>query len=513
MFDGNSVFLKYWYIDAFFPFYHITELPGRNRGVSGSVAVGTNIGINIYSADDKKKAAGEAIKYMMSKENVKKYVLTKHMYSAIKDIYDDEDICALLNCDFFKNVQLIKRPMLDIVDDYNQYSDQYRAFAYEFMYGDKSAEETLTKINEITRYFDFSLSTYDSPVGLILFIVIIIITLIIVASLLFLNIPNFQNFFSFLPKDLWYVVILGIVVLLCYNYLGFGPVTVVKCHLQLLSISLGLTLIFIPVLYKLICNFPEENDKSQWVFEHKYLFVGAFVFLDILLNVICIATPFDVEEMNYYNVNRNYKKCKMNGSGLIMEYLIIGLKIIFVFAMTFLIFIEWSLRETVYDVKFIISGIYVDVLSIILIVIIEYIKFDNYIVYNTIHQLIFLLFVVSNYFFLYGIRIIVALFAKEKDDMFNFSTSSAKLKNKYVSGQNTNVSEKTENTSIDNSSNDNRKSKVLKMMNYHYRSSISNNRSGTAINTINSNYCTSGVSQSQPQSQLQIEVKTESSDQ
>ncbi|OUM57627.1 hypothetical protein PIROE2DRAFT_17322, partial [Piromyces sp. E2] len=129
--SGGFIFLKFWYIPDYH-LYTITPLPGGKDGISGSCIGGYNIGINSYITDEKKEASIKVLEYINSKEIQKKVIKEYHLYSAIPSLYDDEDVCATVNCTFIKNMQFTLRPK---EKNYNYYSKQFRTYIYEFLYG------------------------------------------------------------------------------------------------------------------------------------------------------------------------------------------------------------------------------------------------------------------------------------------------------------------------------------------------------------------------------------------
>ena len=71
-----------------------------------------------------------------------------------------------------------------------------------------------------------------------------------------------------------------------------------------------------------------------------------------------------------------------------------------------LIFMEWNIRETSFDVKYLATALFMDILSLLLFNIIDKIIFKNYILYNLLLAITILIFAVFNHLFVYFIRII-----------------------------------------------------------------------------------------------------------
>lgn len=152
--DVNNIFSKTWYIP------HMTDskftlIPGNKEGISGSVIGGFNVAINKYSSIDKQKDAAIIVEFITSKEIQKKMVLSDKIFSAIPSIYDDEEVCAVVDCEIFKNVQLITRPSSK-QHDYSTFSSKFRKAIYEYLYGDKSVKDAMKNVQKIVDEFESS---------------------------------------------------------------------------------------------------------------------------------------------------------------------------------------------------------------------------------------------------------------------------------------------------------------------------------------------------------------------
>lgn len=55
------------------------------------------------------------------------------------------------------------------------------------------------------------------------------------------------------------MIIFGIIMILSIGLFNIGEITILKCHLKNFLYSLGITFIYIPLFYKLIIYFSEEN--------------------------------------------------------------------------------------------------------------------------------------------------------------------------------------------------------------------------------------------------------------
>ncbi|OUM61738.1 hypothetical protein PIROE2DRAFT_12195, partial [Piromyces sp. E2] len=160
--NANVLFLKYWYYSNINPLFNVTALPGNKEGISGSTIGGYNLGINKYINENKKKACIDAFTYMTSKYMQTKIVKEKGLLSAISEIYNDDEICIHVDCEFFKSIQPIARPT-NKINDYTKYSENFRNYIYEFLYGNITSYEVLKKINDITKIYYISINSEDTP--------------------------------------------------------------------------------------------------------------------------------------------------------------------------------------------------------------------------------------------------------------------------------------------------------------------------------------------------------------
>ncbi|OUM58476.1 hypothetical protein PIROE2DRAFT_16238, partial [Piromyces sp. E2] len=165
LFDGNALFLKYWKIYSN-PIYKVSPLPGIKEGISGSTAGGSNIGISIYSKGEKRIAAVKVLQYISSKEVQKEeVVLNNNLLSAIPSLYDDPEVCEKIDCDFFKSIQYIPRPIQQI-DNYDEYSTFFRKNIYDYLFGDKPISNVLKTISNIKTNFYIKVNQEDSYLGI-----------------------------------------------------------------------------------------------------------------------------------------------------------------------------------------------------------------------------------------------------------------------------------------------------------------------------------------------------------
>ena len=477
--DGNSIFLKYWIIGEpllsdVLQKYYISIIPGMKEGISGSILSGNNIGIIKNIAEDRKEAALEVLKFFTSKDYQKEKFKANLLSTGIDELLNDEEACENGICDLAKAIQYTVEPEF-IKDQSEDYSKRYQKYIYQYLYENKTIEETLKKIKDITDIYYIALNTENSYIGLVCFIFFSILSILMLLSLIFIIKENFRPYVMFLPEDLWIITVLGSVLILWIPFISYGPVNTLKCHVNLLLLSIGYTLSVCPTMYKLIARFPEDNKLIIWIYKHKYLFLLFNILIDGLMNSVfliklCTSQKVLIED------GESFEKCKYNGEYsfiLLMIY-----KFIVIALILFLVFVEWNNPSTKYDMRFIILALYIDILSIILIYVFHVIKIKNYKLFFLVQAINTTTISLSNYLFLFGFRILLGLIRKQsiKLELIN------RINDSFINNE-TQLQSKTCSSSSNNNKNDNNNNN-----NFIYKSNVMNDNG----NTVNSESLSSG---------------------
>lgn len=463
--------------------YVLTALPGVKEGISGSVIGGYNLGISDNIDDSRKQAAVTAFEYITSKDMQKRFIIKNKLFSGIPSLYDEEDVCALVDCPFFKSIQLIARPTSK-AKDYSTYSEKFRNYIHEFLYGDSSAYDVLKKINDLSKFYYLSADRTDSSIGFCIIIVFIVLSLVMLFSLRFLFIEKYKPYFRFIPGDMWILTVFGCFIIMCTCFTGLGEASILKCQLKTLLLSVGFTLSMIPVFCKMIACFPDDNSISYWVGHNKYMFLSIFVLCDFLLYSLSINNPYEIDDIIVAD-GQNFQVCKTTKNGKLMVNLTLGSKIIIILCLLFLTFIEWNIDIIRRDIRYLSIALYVDTISIGLLLIVKYMSVENYIAYYGISNLLYMFFAFTNFSFLYGYRIIRALFVKETDDdlfLKNFRKNASSNGNLYMMDSSTSNKFSTSN----NSNKDTNSQMSSKILSYHYRKNINNNNNNTDYSSSSS---------------------------
>jgi len=285
--NGKAIFIKYWLVGEPLlsnPPYYTSILPGLKEGISGTLALGKNMGIVKNISKEKKNATLEVVKYFTSKVNHMNFIKNKIYSVVIPELLDHEYVCKFAPCDLYKKIQFTGEPSFILDNDEPEnYRKIYKIYIYQILYENKTVEEIMKDFDDLTKIYTISLDTENSYIGLICFIFISVISLLMLLSLIFLFNDNFFPFFKFLSIDLWIITVLGSIIILWVPVINYGQTETFKCHLQPLLLCIGYTLNICPSMDKLISYFPEEYKITIWITKHKYIYLLLNILIDVLL--------------------------------------------------------------------------------------------------------------------------------------------------------------------------------------------------------------------------------------
>ncbi|OUM57165.1 hypothetical protein PIROE2DRAFT_17925 [Piromyces sp. E2] len=264
--NGDALFVKLYYIPGLLndesP-YRLSPMPGIKKGISGTILVGYNIGIINNINERKIEPAIEVIKYITSRKIQKELALKEIIISGITSLYEEDDVCSKIKyCELYKYPQTIIRP--PNVFDSDNYYEKYTNYFFEFLYKNETAQNALKKMEDLTKFYNISLDSNETYLGIIMNISSTCFFILILSSISLMYMKKFKNDFYFLPNSFWYILIFGIEMILTTSFTKVGPITVVKCHLNCLLLTLSYSFIYVPLLYKLIITFPDNNKYSIW---------------------------------------------------------------------------------------------------------------------------------------------------------------------------------------------------------------------------------------------------------
>jgi len=405
----NTYLFSRFFFTFYDPSFTPSALPGAKEGVSGTIVIPNNIAVSKYIDDDRKEAAIEFVKFVASKDVQKRFIINGFMYSANMDLYENEEVCSVLNCDVVRNSYPFSFMSNDIkffCDD--NYHIKYRNTIFKYLYGNEPIDKVLKELDDVTRVYKYSTDTEVSNVGLTMFIIFLVCITIVFLSLIFVFIKPFEKRFKFLSKDLWVITTLGSLILMSSVLTLYGNASSSICQLRTTLINVGFVLSVCPSFLKLIINFPESNKISSWIQKNVYYCILIIVVLTAGLNGLLAISPYTLkEDRTTDELKINYKKCVMNKTfGSILYYLIQCYDILIILLSLLLIFMEWNLKRTSLDVKYLATALFMDILSLILLNIIDKIKFSTFVIYNALLTITILFFSISNHVFIYFIRIL-----------------------------------------------------------------------------------------------------------
>ena len=489
--NGKSVFINYWYVMepmlSRLPYY-TSILPGLKNGISGSMTTGVNIGIRKNIPKENLDGALEILRYVVSKDTQRKTFANGSSLTAISEFLEDEELCKKSPCHLIKEIQCTGEPKY-ITDGPENYSKKFKTYIYEFLYENKTIEQTIKHIEDVTKIYYVSLSTENTSIGLVTFIIFSVFSVLMLLSLIIIYNKILNKFYTFLPNAYWIITILGSILILWVPVTSFGPVEKVKCHLKVLLLSIGYSLSICPTFSRLIGQFPEDNRISTWVANNKYLFIAINILVDILLNGLSLINPY-TSKLILIEEGESFEICQFNGLYIII--LLLVFKLLKVLLMTLLLFIEWNNSDTVYDMKFIMCAIYINILSAVLFIILYLTNIKKYILYFLAEVLATFLISISNYIFLYSSRLILKFIITNEpseNDLIrnaknNFANSESQTQSRSyrssISSKKSHTGENGDNSSVKMTY------YMKKMIDYHYSRETRNSFSVSATSSRNS---------------------------
>ena len=417
IFKDEILFLVYS-MAPYDPRFLSSALPGKKEGVSGTYLGSNNFSINKFIDKRRKEAAITFLKFFILKDVQFEYIIKDQFLGGNMDLYKKGEIsCDYVNCEVIDNIQPFS--FLDNDKKFfgnDEYFRYYQKYMLDYLFYDQDLDYILKRLDDITKIYTFSLNTEDSIVGLIIYIIFITFFAVIALSIVFVFVKKLEYRFKFLSKNLWILTTLGSLILLSSIITLYGEVSNAKCHLRTTLINVGFILSICPSLHKLISNFPERNEISLIFRINKYFTIVIIMLITVALNETYAMSSFTIYEVNgdgnpNLDLNseprKHFNKCVMNSTiGNIIYYIIQSLNFIVILTLLALIFIEWNLKETALDVKYLATALFMDTLSLITLMIFNKITIENYILSNLVLAINILVFAVSNHLFIYLVRIL-----------------------------------------------------------------------------------------------------------
>ncbi|ORX43289.1 hypothetical protein BCR36DRAFT_304316, partial [Piromyces finnis] len=341
---GTGIFTRMWDTETTFPHLNKTSSPGSKKGINTHTSIlgGMNVGINKFISEERKKASLEVIKFFTSEEIQRELIVKKFLsYSAIEKLYDDEEVCSYLSCLLVKD----SNPITRIFEMEN--SDVYKAtitdILNKYLFENISAEKVLDEIINIKKVYNFSIK---SASGLIIFVLLTSVACIILFLFLILIQDKFHQNYQLFSKDQWWMYCIGILLIICSQFFNYGKLSSIKCQTKFSMFFLGITVTYIPILYKLTISFPNSNNKYKIFYKNnKNIYICGGLLIELVNNILFAFSPFTVENKMYYdtNMNKNFNRCTMtNKYGNIIVLVEIIEKLFMMTMILILSFCDWN---------------------------------------------------------------------------------------------------------------------------------------------------------------------------
>jgi len=150
--------------------------------------------------------------------------------------------------------------------------------------------------------------------------------------------------------------------------------------------------------------------------KHKYIFFLLIVTLNSITFIMLMISPIKIKNIIIIEGENSQKCDNYKSFGLVLFHIIEFYISFLIFSILLLIFIEWNYKESYYNVRFLLAAIIMDILSVIIYIIFNKIDINDYNIYGFILSIIIFILALSNYTFTYGIRVLLVLIQKKKDD-------------------------------------------------------------------------------------------------
>ncbi|ORX79594.1 hypothetical protein BCR32DRAFT_294346 [Anaeromyces robustus] len=260
--------------------FGVSKLPGRIAGLSAATLGGWNLGVSKYSNNPLLSA--KVVEFLTGKYTQKQRALKFSLLPTIKELYYDKDVCNVIMCELYKDIQAINRPSNE--ENYLDYSEVIYTTIHKALENTMTADEAIRTIKKYTNvdYIDLSSPTTFLIVGITVFIQIGILFITIIIA------KNRKMKFIQRSNPTYMFIILTGLFFQCFTiYTYVGKPSDNTCALRIWITHIPLTIVIMGIFAQsfriyVILN----NDK----FKKIELFIkGKFLLLVILL-VVAIAS-------------------------------------------------------------------------------------------------------------------------------------------------------------------------------------------------------------------------------
>jgi len=263
------------------------------------------------------------------------------------DLYKDEEVCSILNCQIIRNLQLVNKT--NVANQYNifEYEHKYLKNFYDFLYGNSNVKTAIQNIENLTKFYYMNLDK-DNIFGIIVFTIINIFVFIVLGSYIFSRIPKFKQYYVMYSISMW-INYCGASLFIIYSLLmKFGKPSRFKCHNFILMLLTGYTMLNVPSLSFVIVHYPKWNNKYfKWIQNNEKKFLYISYIIEGLFILLSAFNPSFKPIKIYVDNSKNFYQCKIDTSNIFgFVLLIIELAfhvILFLILIVFLI-LEFNIK-------------------------------------------------------------------------------------------------------------------------------------------------------------------------
>ena len=189
---------------------------------------------------------------------------------------------------------------------YDEYSRKFRSYIYKFLYGDTPIREALNEFDYLNKFYSITIS---DTVGKYYAFILLFIVAIMIDSLVLPLKSNFRKYYRILYPDFWIFSIFGTFLMLGSCHVGFGSVTVIKCHLRILFFSFGVSFNIVPYICMLSKSIHLKNKLWEKIKRNSYFILECVLLIDNLLYWLILMNPFIISK-KMTKSGRNYERCR-----------------------------------------------------------------------------------------------------------------------------------------------------------------------------------------------------------
>jgi len=480
------LFSRNWYKNELKDKYYITALPGKKENISASSFYGYRIGVNKYINDNNFKKGAKIILSYMASEEVQMMVPRNYGYfSGLDSIYYNQTFCSEIKdlCNIYKSLQFVNKPLNISDDDYELYSSKVKKYLLKFLYDNESntikANETLSKIDNLTTINNVESVSF---LGKLLFWVPTITLIVMFTTYTFLYNYKIVKKFLFFKKAYWFSYLLGLGLIVSYMYTNLDTISLLKCQIKTILLTIGFTLTITVQCLKLIGNFPTKTNIVLTIEKNLSIIVSCFVFFDAVISTLFILVPY-TNKVYYMEEGKNFIKCQFLSilSKILLGGLLLYKMVIIIIGYIF-IYLEWNDIFLKLDIRMMFYSYTVSTILGIAFIVFSFIDIDmdryyiiknvivfSYCILNFIITFLHKFFVPSSFYEKNNISIKYGMFSDSKENNHDNHelADSAKKSNENFNSRFNDVK--------------------IKMKNYHNGSLYTQNQQNQNANVVNQN--------------------------